>query len=180
MKDRKKPNNKGFTLVELLICLAISAFVILATYSFVMVGTQSYENNSKNATIQEEAGFVINSVGEAIITGKWNKSDINTNPSTNDITITLGDQPNDKIIFYDVSEKKLLIYKKSEITPSFSIGSDPDNHLLSSYVDSFSADYVQTSETAAPKTRLINIKLRIVKKDRTASSEHVFEMRNKE
>lgn len=175
MKDRKQLNSKGFTLIELLICLAISAFVILAAYSFVMLGTHNYESNSKNASLQEEAGFVINSVGEAIITGTFEKSDIQTVPTSNDIKIILGEQPDDNIIYYDVSEKKLLIYKNSD-----TLGADKENHLLSAYVDTFNASYVPTSTNSVPgdPTKLIKIQLTINKKNKTASSEHVFEMRN--
>lgn len=184
MNDSKQLNNKGFTLIELLVALAISGFIILAAYSFVLVGTKSYETNNKEASIQEEAGYVTNLVGESIITGKWKKSqiDLDYDGNANDIRIQLGDEPADKVLFYQSSQKQLLIYKNSDITPSSPLGSNPEDHLLSKNVDSFKAEYKKTSASApdTKPTSLINIKIKIVRKGRTSSSEHEFEMRNKE
>ena len=53
-----KDNNKGITLVEIIVSLAISTIVVLAVYSFIFAGTNSYKSTNKQTTVQQETSYV--------------------------------------------------------------------------------------------------------------------------
>ena len=141
MKKRTHIDNQGFSLVELLICLAISTFVILAAYSLVLVGTRSYHNNNKNAKIQKEVSFTTNLLADNIRNAKVNEAYIKYIGGTgNDIEIYTGGN----VICYDKSEKSLLIYDKSD-APYWPSTYNNEN-LISKYVKSFNAEFISADD----------------------------------
>lgn len=63
----KKMNNKGFSLVEILVAMAILGVVSLAIYSFMNTGARLYQKTSSDADIQTEAQLVANTISDLII-----------------------------------------------------------------------------------------------------------------
>lgn len=144
MKRIKKLDNKGFSLIELLICLAISSFVILAAYSLVLVGAKNYRTNNSAATLQKEVSFTTNILGESIRNGKCEEAYIVYRNSHKDIEIHTGT----RVICYDESEKALYIYDESG-DPTTDYFSSPSNqNLISKYVTSFNAKFVARDENS--------------------------------
>ena len=142
MKKIKKLDNKGFSLIELLICLAISSFVILAAYSLVLVGTTNYRNNNSAASLQKEVSFATNILGESIRNGKCEDAYIVYRNSHKDIEIHTGK----RVICYDESAKSLYIFDETgnPSTDYFSLISK--KNLISKYVTSFNAKFVSKNE----------------------------------
>ena len=136
-------NNKGLTLLELIIGLAISCIVIVSAYSFVLVGSKQYDSTTKNTEIQTEVQFISGIVSDAIVAGKYNSAAIYE--STSYIQLNTGN----KILYYDKDNGKLALYEASE-TP----GTDIDDHLVSDKVDSSSplGCKSQTTTTTAVAT----------------------------
>lgn len=64
---KRKMNNKGFSLVEILVAMAILGVVSLAIYSFMNTGARLYQRTSSDADIQTEAQLVANSISDLII-----------------------------------------------------------------------------------------------------------------
>lgn len=64
---KRKMNNKGFSLVEILVAMAILGVVSLAIYSFMNTGARLYQKTSSDADIQTEAQLVANSISDLII-----------------------------------------------------------------------------------------------------------------
>jgi|GEM_PF-307755 len=60
-------SNKGFTLVELIIGVAILAIVTAAIAGFMVTGTKNYTNANTEVTIQEEAQLAVNQMADIII-----------------------------------------------------------------------------------------------------------------
>ena len=60
-------NDKGFTLVELLICMVIFAVVVSATFGFMIAGLRSYNLVTERLNLQLESQLVMNQLGEYII-----------------------------------------------------------------------------------------------------------------
>ena len=139
-------NNKGLTLLELLIGIAISCIVIVSAYSFVLVGSKQYDSTTKNTEIQTEVQFISGIVSDAIVAGKYNSAAIYE--STSYIQLNTGN----KILYYDKDNGKLALYEASE-TP----GTGIDDHLVSDKVDSFEVSFGVTGKetTTAPTTTAV-------------------------
>lgn len=66
MKRRKHMNNKGFSLVELLVALAVSAVVITIIGAFVSQGTGFYSEQGNAVNLQNELQEVSNVITDTI------------------------------------------------------------------------------------------------------------------
>ena len=64
---RKKMENKGFTLVEIIVCLAIMTIVAGSVGAFIVAGNNSYLRGNKELTLQEEAQLAANQMIDLII-----------------------------------------------------------------------------------------------------------------
>lgn len=204
MKENKKINNKGFSIMELIVCLAISGFVILAAYSLVMVGTKSYDTNSKTTSLQQEVSYTNNLIGEAIRSAVQEQTKIitYTDATTNEVKaveihtdVTNNDS---KVICYNAVEKKLYVYKQGELPYTAA----PEEHLITEYVTDFKADFVfsdkvedeekvktdatQEMHTSGNNIKIISAYSNLVKititfeyKGKTDKSEVIYQIRNK-
>ena len=68
-------NQKGFSLVELVITMALLAMVSLAVSGFLSTGSRSYVNTNREIQVQKEAQLSINQMTDIIIDvekGVWN------------------------------------------------------------------------------------------------------------
>ena len=62
-----RKNQKGFTLVELIIAVAILAIVTLAVCGFIVVGSRSYTSANTDIMLQQEAQLALNQISDVII-----------------------------------------------------------------------------------------------------------------
>ncbi|MDD6627320.1 MAG: prepilin-type N-terminal cleavage/methylation domain-containing protein [Lachnospiraceae bacterium] len=62
-----RKNHKGFTLVELIIAVAILSIVTLAVCGFIMVGSRSYTSANTDVMLQQEAQLALNQISDVII-----------------------------------------------------------------------------------------------------------------
>lgn len=60
-------NQKGFTLVELLIAIAIMSIVLAAVCGFIIVGSKSYANANSDITVQQESQLALNQMSDVLI-----------------------------------------------------------------------------------------------------------------
>lgn len=60
-------NQKGFTLVELIIAVAIMSIVTLAVCGFIIVGSRSYASANTDIMLQQEAQLALNQISDVII-----------------------------------------------------------------------------------------------------------------
>lgn len=195
MNQDKRLNDKGFSLMELLVCLAISAIVILAAYSLVMVGSKQYETNRKNSKLQNEMKYTLNLLRENIIAGDQKNTVISYSDNGNTIALHMNmGIARDRIIYYhnDVLTGKqyLCIYKDGE-----TLGASMETHLITKYVTDFSVQFVEAdgNAVAIPSgvldangngnvpayTNLVKVSLKMDYKDKTDTSEIVYQIRNK-
>lgn len=66
IKERKKRNNKGFSLVELLVALAVSATVITIVGSFITQGSKFYNKTGNSVNLQNELQEVSNIICDTL------------------------------------------------------------------------------------------------------------------
>lgn len=62
-----KMGNKGFTLVELIVSVAILAIVMLAAFGFMLAGTKSYTSVDTRITRQFKAQLAVNQLGDSLM-----------------------------------------------------------------------------------------------------------------
>ncbi len=62
-----RKNHKGFTLVELIIAVAILSIVTLAVCGFIVVGSRSYTSANTDVMLQQEAQLALNQISDVII-----------------------------------------------------------------------------------------------------------------
>lgn len=62
-----RKNHKGFTLVELIIAVAIMAIVAAAVCGFIIVGSRSYTSANTDIMLQQEAQLALNQISDVII-----------------------------------------------------------------------------------------------------------------
>lgn len=141
---RKRLNNKGFSLVELLVSLAILAIISLAVVGFVSASTSSYRSISANVNLQFESQTVMAQLQEQLI-------DCNGGVSFSSETDTLYvmDYENSDCfvhIFKYVPSDEKIYYRKTPVYSDISEGvytysfADGTGDIMSSRVTEFNVD----------------------------------------
>lgn len=194
MDKRFQIDNRGFSLVELLICLAISAFVIVSALSLVMVGTQNYSRANKATSLQQEMTFITNLVGQSIRDGKTENFSITIHGDS--ITGTAGSydyevHTGEKVIYYDQSKNSLYVYKDIYPVGASEYRSNASDNLVSKCVTSFEINFESpdstTSLTPTPyalnstitgESSLIKIDLEVKVKDKSDDTKVIYQIRN--
>ena len=64
---RMKRDQKGFTIVELLIAVAILSIVVTAVCGFILVGSRSYAAGNSDISVQQEAQLALNQMSDVVI-----------------------------------------------------------------------------------------------------------------
>lgn len=62
-----KRNQKGFTIVELIIAVAIMSIIALAVGGFMVVGSKSYASANNDINVQQEAQLALNQMSDVLI-----------------------------------------------------------------------------------------------------------------
>lgn len=62
-----KRDQKGFTIVELLIAVAILSIVVAAVCGFILVGSRSYAAGNSDISVQQEAQLALNQMSDVVI-----------------------------------------------------------------------------------------------------------------
>lgn len=202
MEEKLKLDNKGFSLIELIISIAISVVIMGAAFVFVMIGTKNYNNANKTTNVQHEMSFVNNMLGEAIKSGD-NDTAIIRKLSSGDQILYLGDKTttgqNKKVFYYSKADKVLYVYESrtSSITSLSNLdvykpNSDKSDHVVSKYVDSFDVTWASSDGSGEPitseyeseiiatdrRSNLVRVKVGIKLKDKADKTEVIYEIRS--
>jgi len=62
-----KTDNRGFTLIEMIVCLAIFAIVVAAAYGFMLTGALSFNRVNDNADMQIKSDITMNQLSEYLM-----------------------------------------------------------------------------------------------------------------
>ncbi len=121
-----KLNNKGLTLVELMIAMAIASIVIGSITYFMAASTKSYRKANDEITLQLEAQTILNQLNELIIEAY----NVKMNNATDMLTIYGGE-----LIYYiKLENNKLMLNKKQ---PGLEIDTADTWILFGEYVNTF-------------------------------------------
>lgn len=136
-----KNDNRAFTLIETIIGLAIASMIILAVYSFMSVGTQSYEAANQNAKVQEEMQITNNYIEDIIMAGSVAQTKYVDNGNIRMLYV------GKKIFYYNKSLKMFAIYEEGE-----SLGDDLEEHLITDCMSDFSVEFLSTELETTSET----------------------------
>lgn len=147
--NQLQSNNKGFSLIEMLISLAIAGFVVVSAFTVVTYGIRMFSKSNEETKIQAEVQFTGNAIGDLLKMGNSSSSYIMVNKNDVGDLIDMYIYPSaldaKPYIYYNKEKKSVYIYEGNE-TVDLSDDEDLKQHLVSKYVDNFSAEYVQTDK----------------------------------
>lgn len=187
-------NQKGFTLVELLIVVAIMSIVALAVCGFIMSGVRSYHEASNDINVQQEAQLAMNQITDVLIdmNGKLEyvcckDSQEQTVCKEDELTF----EPDDKLLWYQGEESggqnycflwdkasENLYYAETDTTEHFPSVKEPENSgqwaLLARRVTQFAVDLSQFEEK-----RVVQITMKFICGDREYTTSGNVTVRNR-
>ena len=163
---RKKSNNKGFSIVELIIALTIIMTISASIVSFLLAGSNSYSSVITTTDLQEEAQLVMNQISDIVISAEKSVSFINNN------TLEVINDKEKYEITYNNAEKRLY-YKKINkgIVPRS--WEEAENVLMAENVSNFWIDVINNEGK-----NKIKIKINFENKSKSYVKEETITLRN--
>lgn len=152
-------DNKGFSLIEMLISIAIAGMIIVAALSVVMYGMNNYSSTAKETKLQGEIQFTGNIISDAIKQGKASASMISIVRDAEgkvaeakiytQILMAAEKTPyydtegkvvsQKQVLYYNASKDSIYLYESGE-----TIGDGDEDHLVSNCIEKFDVGYEQT------------------------------------
>ena len=170
---RMKRENRGLTLVELMITIAILAIVIAAATSFMVTGSKSFTKGSADSDLQKEAELTVNQIEDMVIDvngglDRTYEADADGNKTKAELVMYHATQEEDDLgtvetkyvketVVWKKSDEKMY-YSKWDVTydsssKSFVEGTQhADNQLLAERVSLFEVDLDTVDETTSDGT----------------------------
>lgn len=105
-----RKNQKGFTLVELIIAVAILAIVTAAVCGFIVVGSRSYASSNTDIMLQQDAQLALNQMSDVIIDTTDSISYGLSTSGSGDMQLVLKDSE----FAGEATEKCLIVVNKHE------------------------------------------------------------------
>ncbi len=160
----KKLNNKGLSLVELIIAVGIFALVMVVVFRMMVVSTKSYTEGNDEINAQNEAQMLMNHLDNII-------SDASEVTKAGGIyTIKRGTSSTAKVVIVNYLNGKLYYYEKGQVAG----GSSPtDTYLMS---DDVSAFYMNLSNIESH--RYVSVDLTVTKAGRSYTATKNIFLRN--
>lgn len=187
----KKLNNKGITLVEMLVALSITSIVMVAIFTFISVGTSNFNSSKKEVAVQTEAQTVMNQLSDLIIDADRGVLVYGSYGTTYDKALVIYNKDKIHMIFYHAGNKKLYYAKSDRIASSF-IGTIAeiqdyvnsnnvidDKYLMAQYVSSFEAEENIYDGTGAVTGNDVTVNLEITYEERSCPMYSKVALRNK-
>lgn len=187
-------SQKGFTLVELLIVVAIMSIVALAVCSFIMSGVRSYHEANNDINVQQEAQLAMNQITDVLIdmNGKLEYvccKDSQEQTVCKDDELTF--EPDEKLLWYQGEESggqnycflwdkasENLYYAQTNTVEQYPSVKEPENSgqwaLLARRVTQFTVDLSQFDEK-----RVVQITMKFICGDREYTTSNNVTVRNK-
>ena len=147
-------SNSGFSLIEVLITLAITGIIIIAVYSFINVGSNQYKSTKERTDLQQELTQINKLISEHI---KESQEDIIRYYKANDGSYVIHTGVSNasvtyKMYVYNASTNSLYIYDEPTVVDEINatnsaakITEDSVDNLISDNVTKFVVSFVSNS-----------------------------------
>lgn len=155
----KKMNNRGMSLAELIISMAISTIVVLMIIAFISGAFRVFRRTNDEVNLQMEAQTTLNQIANVMMEAKKiDKMDLPDNETRYCIDIDLESDPGSGYaLIYKKNDKKLYLVSIDHNSNYLSVLTDENKNLLAEYAEQFSI----TEDAANPKVKIINIQFQI-------------------
>lgn len=177
-------NNKGLSLVEVIISVAIVSIVLVTITSFMVTGTKMFGTSSNEIQLQQDAQLVLNNIENRIVDaqlGAAYEAEISATGGDCSVLTILNEKENE-YIFWVTSEKKIYYVSDSASTPQTGeqiYNARTGAEVLAEDIEDFSVEVkksmVGTSQKGSPKA---NVKLKMENKGRLIDSSKTIAFRN--
>lgn len=187
MKRRKnQKNNKGFSMVELLIAFGIMGVIVTTVGYMMTTSSKTYSSLSTEAQLQAEAQLVANAVSELAIdsfnAGNIEESsfEVNTDPAvTNKLVLLSKTRDGDKtryVITHNATTKELRLTTDtySETSKAYSSTDRSDPPLIGQYIEEFKVNLNRVKNE-----NIISFELTYSKNGRKFKGDYQVLMRNR-
>lgn len=186
-----KKSNSGFTLVELVVVMAIMGLLGLAVAGFIGSGTKQYKYASKEVDLQYEAQLAMNQIGDLLIDAqksvKFESSasspaavqvasageEAVASTTGNDRTLVITDEDCIYNVIFKSDDGKLYL-RKDSVDSAGNVTNKGDESLMADYVAGFDAE---VSDTGNRNSIRLIVDFKSGDKKYTATQN--FTMRNK-
>ena len=125
---RKYSDNKGFSLIELVISIAIIMTISGSIVSFLLAGSNSYSSFISTAYLQQDATLVMNQISDIVISAE---KSVNFDTATD--TLEVVNETEKYKISWDKS-KKILNYAENSLNRTLQ---NPDSVLMAENISDF-------------------------------------------
>lgn len=162
-KESAMERNKGLSLVELLITIAILSIVMVIAVSFMMTGSRSFTKGNADSTVQKEAELTVNQIEDMIIdinggvsmTDDANKTEMTMYHTEDDGTGTM--RYTKSAVMWNKSNNNMYCSKwkvnydstTGTYTVDTAAAENYEDQLLAEHVTSFDVDLSDTLTTKA-------------------------------
>ena len=187
VKRRKNPkNNKGFSMVELLIAFGIMGVIVTTVGYMMTTSSKTYSSLSTEAQLQAEAQLVANAISEMAIdsfnAGNTEETtfEVNTDPSVTDKLVLLSktrEGSNTRyVITHDAAAKELKLTTDSydESSKAYSSSDRADPPLIGQYIEAFKVNLNRVKDE-----NIISFELTYAKNGRKFKGDYQVLMRNR-
>ena len=134
----KRFNNKGVSLVELLVAVAVGAIVLSALTMLVTQGTKSYKTQVATAQLQNDANITLNQLEEAVMEATQVTVEIETNADGTEIA-------DSNTVYLKLSESVVYIYDTSNKTLYLAKDKTSDKSVVCENVAGFNVKLAKSS-----------------------------------
>lgn len=180
-------NDKGFTLIELIVSMVISSIVIGAMIIFMSTVSKSFMNQENEITLQSEAQVILNQIRECVLSGNNVKYDdayhvlYIYHSDGNEATTTDAVQ----ILWFNDSDKNMYLYDttiagKEGIKNNILAGVVSKEHWLGEHVSGFSATPISfTYDSTGKSSTILTVNITMKHNNSNFVASEDIKLRNK-